>query len=368
MTWKDLRLVKTYQHNTAERQVKQKGDKKRGEKSATECGWSCNWHWLPEEAVIKNTWKAVTLLSSSDIYCSLRTRERCADCLFASILKSAEPYLSDYSTCINSLVNFSCIYDTLRKNRSTTWLTHNHIDDKKFWTERTAENGTKYSWYIRGIFSQTKLAHLLALFGSRVESSPANACCNSTLEKGCVKLSPSPVLCTSGSPFSFSGPPALASSFDTSLGLLLSEGVDSFSIFDGGVGPLSNVQVLTPELWPAVLTEATTLVANSGLEFLLPWCCCCLSTELLSSSNRDMSWSSSSLYFKQEIHQQMAPSPITSIYGYEKPESQKNNNNGVMVQWQMQAPASRCWENKSTECRYKTYPHGISWLPPVQTT
>jgi hypothetical protein len=56
----------------------------------------------------------------------------------------------------------------------------------------------------------------------------------------------------------------------------------------------------------------------------------------------------------------MAPNPNTSIYGYEKPESQKNNNNGVIVQWQMQAPASRCWENKSTECRYRTYPHGIS--------
>ncbi len=166
-------------------------------------------------------------------------------------------------------------------------------------------------WYTRAILLFL-FAHLLALFTSIVESSPANACCNSPFEKGWLNLSPSLVLCTSGSPLNISGPLALTSSFDTSLRLLLSEGVDGLSGFAAVVGPLSDVHMPTPGLLqPAVLAEAG-LTPESDWGLLLAWCCCCFCTDLLAFSNMDVSWSSSSLHIKQESHQQMAHSKSIS--------------------------------------------------------
>ncbi len=248
--------------------------------------------------VHENTCKAATLLSSSEMYCSFRTRERCADCLLANILKAQTTHT--YPTTLHYQhfiwVDFSSMKPLQKKHFNYDPESNAHTDllacqavgglCKGLEIKTLRITNGRSDLHCCFVFF---LAHLLALFGSRLESSPANACCNSPLEKGCVKLSTSLVLCTSGSPLSFSGPAALTSSFDTSLRLLLSEGVDGFSCFAGAVRP--DVWVLLfPELQPAVFAD-TALVTESDLGFLLAscCCCCCFCSELLLFPNMHMS-------------------------------------------------------------------------------
>lgn len=74
--------------------------------------------------VHENTCKAATLLSSSEMYCSFRTRERCADCLLANILKAQTTHT--YQTTLHYQhfiwVDFSSTYETPPKETFQLWL------------------------------------------------------------------------------------------------------------------------------------------------------------------------------------------------------------------------------------------------------
>lgn len=104
----------------------------------------------------------------------------------------------------------------------------------------------------KNFLCEATVSYRLARFGSRLESRPARAACNSVFENVWVPPSWSPELCTSGSLLYLPSPP-FRSSFETSLAtLLLSEGVagDSFCFVEG-VRVLSDAHVLSlPEVVP----------------------------------------------------------------------------------------------------------------------
>jgi hypothetical protein len=73
--------------------------------------------------VHENTCKAATLLSSSEMYCSFRTRERCADCLLANILKAQTTHTYQTTLYYQHFiwVDFSSNYETPPKETFQLW-------------------------------------------------------------------------------------------------------------------------------------------------------------------------------------------------------------------------------------------------------